>query len=163
MNGFMAEAVGAHKESLGSPLPITASLDSSAISRAPELVVHCDHIAARLGTRTIWRDVTLRIHAGEFVAVVGPNGAGKSTLLRALLGLVPLAEGRVMVLGRRVRRGNRAVSYLPQRRVFDADVRIRGRDLVRLGLDGTRWGVPLPGLRTCLRQGDAVRGERRRI
>ncbi|HEV8190978.1 MAG TPA: ATP-binding cassette domain-containing protein, partial [Ktedonobacterales bacterium] len=41
---------------------------------------------------------------------------------------------------------NAAIGYLPQRRVFDADVRIRGRDLVRLGVEGTRWGVALPGV-----------------
>src|SRR5207248_556253 len=34
--------------------------------------------------------------------------------------------------------------YLPQRHGFDRTVRIRGIDLVRLGLDGTRWGIPLP-------------------
>jgi zinc/manganese transport system ATP-binding protein len=126
-------------------------------------VVRCDHAAVRLGARTVWRDVTLTLSGGEFVAVVGPNGAGKSTLLKALLGLVPLAEGRMSILGSPVRRGNPAVSYLPQRRVFGADVRIRGRDLVRLGLDGTRWGVPLPGLRALLGRGSAVHDEQRRV
>ena len=41
-------------------------------------------------------------------------------------------------------RSNERIGYLPQRRVFDAATRVRGVDLVRLGLDGRRWGVPLP-------------------
>ena len=101
----------------------------------------------RLGGRWIWRDVDLVVAPGEFVAVLGPNGAGKSTLIKAVLGLLPLSTGTVSVLGQPATRGNGAVGYLPQRRSFDPDLRIRGRDLVRLGLDGARWGLPLPGLR----------------
>ena len=98
----------------------------------------------RLDHRFIWRGVDLRVSAGEFVAILGPNGAGKSTLLKALLGVLPLTEGTVRVFGRPVHRGNDEVGYLPQRRRFDPDLRIRAVDLVRLGLDGARWGVPLP-------------------
>jgi zinc/manganese transport system ATP-binding protein len=98
----------------------------------------------RLGGRWIWRDVDLCVAPGEFVAVLGPNGAGKSTLLRAVLGLQPLSAGTLDVLGAPVRRGDRAIGYLPQRRSFDADLRIRGLDLVRLGLDGANWGLPNP-------------------
>jgi zinc/manganese transport system ATP-binding protein len=36
------------------------------------------------------------------------------------------------------------IGYVPQRRSFDAGLRLRGIDIVRLGLDGDRWGVPLP-------------------
>jgi zinc/manganese transport system ATP-binding protein len=98
----------------------------------------------RLGGRWIWRDVDLDVAAGEFVAVLGPNGAGKSTLLKAVLGLLPLSGGELHVLGTPVRRGDRSIGYLPQRRSFDSDLRIRGVDLVRLGLDGALWGLPLP-------------------
>ena len=38
------------------------------------------------------------------------------------------------------------IGYLPQRRSFDPGLRVRGVDVVRLGLDGDRWGVPLPGI-----------------
>src|SRR6185312_14362541 len=82
---------------------------------------------------------------GEFAAVLGPNGAGKSTLLKAILGLVPLTAGSATILGRPPGAANTEIGYLPQRHSFDAASRIRGVDLVRLGLDGTRWGIPLPG------------------
>jgi zinc/manganese transport system ATP-binding protein len=68
-------------------------------------------------------------------------------LLKAILGLVPLASGSVRLLGRVPGQANREVGYLPQRRSFDAGLRVRGVDVVRLGLDGDRWGLPLPGRR----------------
>src|ERR1700682_2268435 len=103
-----------------------------------------EHAGVRLGDRFIWRDVDLKVQEGEFVAILGPNGAGKSTLLKALLGVLPLTEGTAAVFGKPVRRGNDEVGYLPQRRHFDPDLRIRAVDLVRLGLDGARWGVSRP-------------------
>ena len=98
---------------------------------------------ARVGGRTVWSDVSMEIRAGEFAAVLGPNGSGKTTLLRVLLGELRLSAGRASVLGRAPGETRRQIGYLPQRRHFDQGVRIRGVDLVRLGLDGARWGLPL--------------------
>jgi zinc/manganese transport system ATP-binding protein len=112
---------------------------------AHPVAVGFENAAVSLGGRTIWHDVSLTAHEGDFVAVLGPNGAGKSTLLEAVLGLRPLAAGRATVLGARPGAANDAVGYLPQRRSFDETARIRGIDLVRLGLDGARWGIPFPG------------------
>ncbi len=99
---------------------------------------------ARRGGRVVWSEVDLRVGRGEFVAVLGPNGAGKSTLLDVILGLQPLSVGSVSVLGHRAGQLRSAIGYLPQRRSFDSSTRVRGRDVVRLGLDGTRWGLPMP-------------------
>ena len=44
-------------------------------------------------------DVHLTVERGETVVLLGPNGAGKSTLLRAIAGLEPLDEGRVVLDG----------------------------------------------------------------
>ena len=105
--------------------------------------VEVDGASVRLGGRTIFSDVELTVRRGEFIAVLGPNGAGKSTLMRAILGLVPLQSGSISVLGSSPARGRSQIGYLPQRREFDSGTRVRGIDLVRLGLDGARWGVPV--------------------
>jgi zinc/manganese transport system ATP-binding protein len=120
-------------------------LEEAHAREAREVVITSERAGIRLGGRPIWQEVTFEVRAGESIAILGPNGAGKSTLLKALLGMLPLSAGNLRVLGAPVRRGNDQVGYLPQRRSFEADVRVRGRDVVRLGLDGTRWGFPLPG------------------
>ncbi len=111
-------------------------------------LVEVDQATVVLGGRTIWSHVDATVSAGQFVAVLGPNGVGKSTLLKAVLGLIPLASGRIRLLGHTPGQANHHVGYLPQRRSFDAGLRIRGVDVVRLGLDGDRWGLPLPGARS---------------
>jgi zinc/manganese transport system ATP-binding protein len=121
----------------------TASGVQPASERRAE-AIRLERATAKRGARTVWSGVDLGVGQGEFVAVLGPNGSGKSTLIHVLLGLLPLAEGSATVLGAAPGAANTQVGYLPQRRSFDADTRIRGLDLVRLGLDGKRWGFPLP-------------------
>jgi zinc/manganese transport system ATP-binding protein len=105
-----------------------------------------------MGGREVWSDVDLTVHPGEFMAVLGSNGSGKSTLLKAILGLVETPSGSVQVLGVAPGQANRQVGYLPQRHGFDSSLPIRGVDLVRLGLDGSRWGLPVGVSRTARRR-----------
>ena len=113
--------------------------------------------SATVGKRTLWRDVSLSVSRGEFVALLGPNGVGKTILLKVILGLVPLAEGEVSVLGLSPREARSRIGYLPQARAFDQSVRVRGLDLVRLGLDGDRWGIPFVATRRPRsREGDGA-------
>jgi zinc/manganese transport system ATP-binding protein len=107
-------------------------------------VVTMRNAAAERGGRRLWSGLDLTVTAGEFVAVLGPNGVGKSTLVQVILGALALAEGEARVLGGPAGRANERIGYLPQRRSFDPSLRVRGRDIVRLGLDGHRWGMPLP-------------------
>ncbi|MFJ9444976.1 ATP-binding cassette domain-containing protein [Kitasatospora sp. NPDC101235] len=102
--------------------------------------------------------------------MLGPNGVGKSTLVKVLLGILPAAVGEVRVLGAAPGERNAAVGYLPQRRNFDASVRIRawggcgaagpGRGFVGDPRPGPGPGEA-PGRARTRRAGPGVGGSRR--
>jgi zinc/manganese transport system ATP-binding protein len=103
-------------------------------------VATLEDAAVAFGGRTIWQHANLSIARGALVGLIGPNGTGKTTLLRVLLGQVRPSSGKVIVLGGPPRRGNAQIGYVPQRRTLEADLALRGFDLVLLGLVGHRWG-----------------------
>ncbi len=80
-------------------------------------VLAADDVSVSLGGQPVLHDITLRQDAGTVLALMGANGSGKTTLVRALLGLVPLQQGRVELFGTPVRRFRSWswVGYVPQR------------------------------------------------
>lgn len=101
--------------------------------------------ALRRGGRELWSGLDLTVEPGELMAVLGPSGSGKTTLLRAILGLDELSEGTVTALGEPVTgHGNRRIGYIPQQRPLPPETSLRGRDLITLGVDGHRFGLPFP-------------------
>jgi zinc/manganese transport system ATP-binding protein len=101
-------------------------------------------VSVSLAGRQILQDVSFTVGAGQFTGLIGPNGAGKTTLLRVILGLQRPTTGTVEVP--RSRRGP-AVGYVPQKVLLDSDLPMRAKDLVALGIDGNRFGMPLPSKR----------------
>lgn len=81
--------------------------------------------------------------------MLGANGSGKTSLLRVILGLQALSAGTVTVADRPVRRGSNTIGYIQQHRRIDPLTPLHGRDLVRQGLDGHRWGLGVPRRETA--------------
>lgn len=109
-----------------------------------DTVLELNHIGVRFGNRLVLNDIHIKVQPGEFVGLIGPNGAGKSTLLRVILGLLSPTEGNVQIAGKPVHKGDRLIGYVPQKIQLEPDIPLRGRDLVGFGLDGHRFGIPLP-------------------
>ena len=98
-------------------------------------------VSVSFSGRPVLEDIDFALGSGEFTGLIGANGSGKTTLLRTILGFVGPSSGSVTMDG-----GGKpaSVGYVPQKFSLDSYMPMRARDLVALGLDGNRLGVPLP-------------------
>lgn len=90
-------------------------------------------LTLRYGRHEVLSKVSFEVEAGDYIGVVGPNGAGKTTLMKAILGLLPLYEGRIVF--NQESKGKNLIGYLPQKainndRLFPAKV----KEIVSSGL-----------------------------
>ena len=88
-------------------------------------MLEIDALGAGYGAVPVLNGVSLRVGAGEFVAVVGPNGAGKTTLFKTISGIVPPMSGAIRFEGRNLlaiapsARPHLGIAHVPEgRQVF---------------------------------------------
>lgn len=105
-------------------------------------LLEVEHISVRIGQRLVLDDVSLEVFEGEQVRITGPNGAGKSTLLNAIIGVLPLASGRIIFKGKDLtplpthKRAERGICYMRQRdNVFPA-LTVRENLRLAIGVEG---------------------------
>lgn len=78
-------------------------------------MLEVEHIGVAYGeVQAVW-DASLRVEAGQVVALLGANGAGKSTTLRAISGVVRTVSGRILFEGE-------PVHHLPADRIVDRGI-----------------------------------------
>jgi zinc/manganese transport system ATP-binding protein len=115
-------------------------------SRGDGELLRAEGISVWLSGREVLHDVGFSLRRGEFAALIGSNGAGKTTLLKVILGLQPVSAGTIQLAGQPRGRRHPVIGYVPQKIQLDPDMPVRARDLVGLGLDGQRLGLPLPSV-----------------
>ena len=144
-------------------------------------VITATGLVKRYKKRTVVRDVSVTLRAGEIVGLLGPNGAGKTTSFYMIVGLVPVDGGKIELDGKDVTRlpmharARLGLGYLPQeasvfRKLSVAD-NVRAILELRKDLDGKAREVELERLLnelhiTHIRDGmgeSLSGGERRRV
>lgn len=86
----------------------------------PEPLIWAEGLAVDYGRRRVVHGVSLRVEAGEILALAGPNGAGKTTLLHALCGALKPSSGELRLCGDppaqlKARERGRRAALIPQR------------------------------------------------
>lgn len=110
---------------------------------APPIEIH-DVTVAYHRKPVLW-DIDLTVPEGKLVGIVGPNGAGKTTLIKAILGLVPLASGKVEIYGKPYHQQRHLIGYVPQRESVDWDFPVTVLDVVLMGTYGRLGWCRRPG------------------
>ena len=67
-----------------------------------EIRLSCEKVELELDKKKILKDISLEVRSGEILALLGESGCGKSSLLKAMLGLYPLAKGKIFFQGKEI-------------------------------------------------------------
>jgi len=107
---------------------------------------------------TALRDASFAIPKGTICGLVGVNGAGKSTLFKAIMGFLPLASGRIRLMGLPVREALRQnlVAYVPQAEEVDWSFPVLVEDVVMMGRYGRMGLLRLASARDRARVDEAI-------
>jgi len=105
-----ADALQAEQREKRLPTRTAVEITAGAAPRLGRTVLELRHVTKGYGGRTLIRDFTTLLQAGERVGIIGPNGAGKTTLLRVIMGMEAPDGGEVEV-GKNTR-----IAYFDQRR-----------------------------------------------
>jgi ABC-2 type transport system ATP-binding protein len=107
-------------------------------SQPPALLL--DNVVKTYGPIRAVDGVSLRAHAGEFIALLGPNGAGKSTLFQLLSGLFTADSGRIEVMGHDMSRDPvpalAGLGIVFQQPTLDLELSVTANLLFHAGLHG---------------------------
>jgi zinc transport system ATP-binding protein len=96
-------------------------------------IVEVENVSFAYKTELVLQDVTLRIHPGDFTAMIGPNGGGKTTLLKLILGLLKPDQGVIRVTGRSTQKASSCIGYVPQDVHVNSNFPITALDVVLMG------------------------------
>ena len=82
-------------------------------------MLHIENASVAYGNNILFSGFNLQLKQGEIASISGPSGCGKTSLLNAILGFIPLREGRITLNGTLLEKGSidairRQIAWIPQ-------------------------------------------------
>jgi zinc transport system ATP-binding protein len=96
-------------------------------------VIEIENLTFAYDRQVVLENVSLKVEEKDFLAIIGPNGGGKSTLLKLILGINPLQQGSIRVLGKTPSKSLSSIGYVPQNTNVNTDFPIK---VIEVGLMG---------------------------
>lgn len=100
-------------------------------------IIEVKNLSAHYDKTEVLHDISFVVESGDFIGLAGPNGAGKTTLVKAILGLIPISQGKIELFNKAQNKFDNwgKIGYLPQKNstinaLFPATV----SEIVMLGL-----------------------------
>ena len=90
-------------------------------------VLTCKNVSVSYDNKKAVQNLSFSIEKGDFLCIIGENGSGKTTLMKAILKLLPLAEGEIKL------EGSSRIGYLPQQTVVQKDFPASVQEVVLSG------------------------------
>ncbi len=97
------------------------------------IVIEIQNLSFAYEKQNILDAINLKVKEKDFLAIVGPNGGGKSTLLKLILGINPLQNGSLCVLGKKPSQSLTKMGYVPQNTNVNTDFPIKVIEVVMMG------------------------------
>lgn len=125
---------------------MSATTIATASDDGKNVILTVDHIDTFYGETQVLFDVSLKVGAGEVVALLGSNGAGKTTTLRSMLGLTQPRRGTISFDSRDVTRAptheiaQAGMGWVPDdRRIFPTLTVARNLAIARKATRFRKW------------------------
>lgn len=103
-------------------------------------IIELDRVSFSYNNEEVIKDVSLKIHKGDYVGIVGPNGGGKTTLLKLMLGLLKPKDGGIKLFNTDIKefKAWSKIGYVPQRTHIETNFPVTVEEMVAMGRFGKR-------------------------
>lgn len=105
-----------------------------------ETIIELQNVCFSYPKEEVIKNVSLKIHKGDYVGIIGPNGGGKSTLIKLMLGILKPSDGTVKLFGQDIKQFNDwyKIGYVPQRTSVEMNFPVTVEEMVAMGRYGIR-------------------------
>lgn len=103
-------------------------------------IIELDSVCFSYTAEEVIKDVSLKIHRGDYVGFIGPNGGGKTTLLKLMLGILKPKDGSIKLFDQDIREFKdwHKIGYVPQKKYIEDNFPITVEEMVAMGRYGKR-------------------------